>query len=322
MVPICATQAQAIWLVLARRPCPEYHLNKLVQRFHAETLIGLSGASLARTAPDGRKRISVSNSDLQVHPMPRAGICLCITFVLATSVLSAINIADYMTNKSRRWFADDLPQPEFIHEWTDTELDTRLHELSRWDGFSPAQFQSFVNHQISPLSLNITQHFRYLEVGVGVGAFARHILNTYPNASGIGIDIVEPAIRIAKTVLPAGRMHLLVANMLSIPALDNTFDYVLVPGSLCYLDSFHSMLQAISEFVRVLKPGGGLCASMLPSSTSNMGSCNIRVPKNFWILEAKQNYNLDLISMEEMDSWNLPHALGRYSVCSRKHMQS
>lgn len=254
--------------------------------------------------------------------MPRPGVCRCIAIVLVTSVLSAINIGHYMTNKTRRWFTDDLPQPELIHAWTDSELDTRLHGLSRWDGFTPAQFKSFVDHQIKPLALNITQQFRYLEVGVGVGAFARHILNTYPNASGIGIDLEEPAILIAKTVLPAARMHLLVANMLSIPALDNTFDYVLVPGSLCYIDSLCSILQAISEFVRVLKPGGGLCASMLPSSTSNMGSCNIRIPKNFWILEAKQDYNLHLLSMEEMDDWNLPHALGRYSVCSRKHMQS
>ena len=226
-----------------------------------------------------------------------------------------LELQKYVTNKTRRWFADELPSPAELAQWTDLDLDQHLHELSRWDGFSPAQFRSFADHQISGLHLRNTSSFRYLEVGVGVGAFARHILRTYPNARGVGIDLEDNAIQLARLVLPADRMHLMTADMLAIPALDNTFDHVLVPGSLCYLHSSADVLHAISEFTRVLKPGGGLCASMLPSATSDMGSCNMRIPKSIW---SRHDLGLHLLSLEQMDDWGLPHGLGRYAACSRK----
>lgn len=233
--------------------------------------------------------------------------------------LVTYNIFDYVRNSTRRWFSEDLPALDLVKRWNESELDTKLHELSRWDTFSSNQFQSFVEHQIHGLAIKNTDQFRYLEVGVGVGAFARHILKKYPKSTGLGIDIEEKAIRLAREILPHDRMHLLVANMLQIPAVDNSFDYVLVPGSLCYLHSIKDVHLALAEFVRVLRHGGGLCASMIASMTSNMGSCNVRIPKNMWFSTAKAEFGLEIITMEEMDDWKLPHGLGRYSTCLRKN---
>ena len=87
-----------------------------------------------------------------------------------------------------------------------------------------------------------------------------------------------------------------------------------MPGSLCYLHSMDDVLSSLAEMARVLKSGGGLCASMLASRTSDTGSCNIRIPKHIW----HNRPGLTLVSMQEMDDWGLPHSSGRYAVCLRK----
>lgn len=235
-----------------------------------------------------------------------------ITIIL--TVLVFVLTREYVRTASRRWFSDSLPEAELVRHWTDVELDRRLHKLSRWEEFDSAQFQSFVKHQIRGLGLKKSEEFSFLEVGVGVGAFARYMLLNYPNATGMGIDVQAKAISVAAEVLPRDRFRLLVADMVSLPANKSSFDYVLVPGSLCYLYSLDDVILAVAEFTRVLRPGGGLCVSMLPSATSPMGSCNTRIPKSVWT-SAKR---LRVVTMEEMNDWNLPHSLGRYSTCLRK----
>ena len=237
--------------------------------------------------------------------------------VLAT--LITLFVREYIRNGTRRWFSDDLPDPDRIRHWTQHELDQSLYKLSRWDGFDPEQFRSFVEHQINGLDIkNTSEKFHFLEVGVGVGAFARHILQKYPYSTGMGLDLEPRAVAIATEILPRDRITLHVANMLEIPSAAESFDYVLIPGSLCYLHSLDDVRAALTEFTRVLKPGGGLCASMLASSTSEMGSCNIRIPKSIFTRECWSAFGLNMVTIEEMEDWKLPHAFGRYSTCLRK----
>ena len=72
---------------------------------------------------------------------------------------------------------------------------------------------------------------------------------------------------------------------------------------------------AVSGFVRVLKPAGGLCISVLPNETSHKGSCHTRVPRTVFAALAPE---MAVVGLEEMDDWGLPHGFGRYSVCLRK----
>lgn len=239
-------------------------------------------------------------------------------FLIIMATLVACLVSDYIGNETRRWFTKDLPDPEIVRQWTEEELDQSLYKLSRWDGFTPTQFQSFVQHQVAGLGLEHAEKFHYLEVGVGVGAFARYVLQQYPNSTGMGIDLEPMAISVAALVLPLHRIRLVVADMVKIPADSGSFDYVLVAGSLCYLHSLHDVHLALAEFARVLKPGGGMCASMLASATSDMGSCNVRIPKSTWGFEIRVLHGLRLVTMEEMNDWNLPHAHGRYATCLRK----
>ena len=98
---------------------------------------------------------------------------------------------------------------------------------------------------------------------MGVGAFARYIIQKYPNDTGMGIDLESQAISepVAAAGLPVDIISLLVACIVNIPANSSSFDYILVPGSFCYLLSLYNVRSALTEFTRV--PGGGLCASML-----------------------------------------------------------
>ena len=213
-----------------------------------------------------------------------------------------------------KWFKDILPPASTVAKWSASELDNNLFRLSRWDSFlGHAQFHRFVVEQIKGLNLSRYDQFKYLEVGVGVGAFAREMMSMFPLSTCHGIDVVPEAIEIAKVVLPSTRSTLRVENMLDLDEEDGEFDYVLVPGAVCYLDSMFEVREAVRGFLRVLKNGGGLCLSMIPADTNHMGSCNTAIPKSFWYSPF-----VKVLSMDEMDDWNLPHAYGRYSTCMRK----
>ena len=51
--------------------------------------------------------------------------------------------------------------------WNDTQLDQKLHSLSRWDLLhSHSEWRAFVMAQIRPLNLDTNATFHLLEVGL------------------------------------------------------------------------------------------------------------------------------------------------------------
>ena len=247
-------------------------------------------------------------------PSTRRVTVVALCFVVLCAVVYCI--IEYAMSSSQRWFANELPDPKELVNWTKTEMDEKLFKLSRWDGFNSSQYKLFVEHQINGLHLNNSnESFYFLEVGVGVGAFTRHILELFPLATGHGIDLEEKAIAIAAQVLPKNKVTLSVGNMMDTNLRPGIFDYVFVPGAICYLHSLINVQFAISEFARVLKVGGGVCLSMIASDTSPTGTCVTRIPKSTF---ASNRDKLCVVSMEEMDDWHLPHGMGRYATCLRK----
>lgn len=245
-------------------------------------------------------------------------------WVLVLSVICVVCgaiaiISDNYYNHNFRWYNTDLPSLEEIATWDEEKRHNTLFRLSRWESFkSGDQFRQMVQMQIKPLGLNATERFHFLELGVGVGAFSRIILQQFPLSSGVGIDIVPAAIEISKIVLPAHRMTTLVGDMKKIDSKGSTFHVVFVPGALCLLFSMDQVRLAVAEIHRVLKPGGGLCISLMPSATSETGSCTVRIPKSFWFEEVAYLYGSKILTIEDMDNWNLPHSMGRYHMCLRK----
>jgi len=245
-------------------------------------------------------------------------VFLCILATTSLYFGSIYTIETYIKNGSRRWFNEDLVD---VSQWSESEIDERLYKMSKWGEYTQTEFNLFVDLQTSALaSKNKSEDFVFLEIGVGVGAFSRKIIQLFPQARGYGIDLEPRAIAVASQIFSnaSHRMQLSVANMLDKLAFDdNHFDYVFVPGSLCYLHSITEVKIAVAEFTRVLKPQGQMCISMLPkaSSQSRIGSCNVRVPKSFFIHECPA---LRLISMQEMDEWHIGRKMGRYHVCLAK----
>jgi ubiquinone/menaquinone biosynthesis C-methylase UbiE len=242
--------------------------------------------------------------------------------IIATGVLTLILgfAAFYRYEHTYVWFSEGLPSSSEVATWSEEERFNRLYKLSRWENFiSGVQFNRFVRDQIDPLGMNKTTQFHFLEIGVGVGAFALEVLKLYPYSSGEGIDVVPGAIAIAETVLPKERMVVQVGDMCDLRSMRGSeFDVVYVPGAVCYLLSLGDVETAVAEFYRVLRPGGGLCLSMIASDTSDMGSCNTRIPKDFWTRDMVYRYGFRVLRVDEMDDWHLPHSSGRYSVCLRK----
>jgi ubiquinone/menaquinone biosynthesis C-methylase UbiE len=238
---------------------------------------------------------------------------------VAVIIFAAACALNHYYRHTYEWFSDDLPSPEEVASWDEKKVFNNLYKLSRWEGFlSGTQFNRFVRDQIDGLALEKSEKFHFLEVGVGVGAFALEILKMYPNSSGVGIDVVPGAIAIATKVLPSSRMQVKVGDMLNIEYGASEFDIVYVPGAICYLLSMGDVKVAVSEFYRVLKPDGGLCLSMIASDTSETGSCNTRIPKTFWTNDVVSKYGFRILRIDSMDEWHLPHSFGRYSVCLRK----
>jgi SAM-dependent methyltransferase len=240
---------------------------------------------------------------------------LCIIATTALYFGSVYTIETYIKNGSRRWFNEELVD---VSQWSELEIDEKLYKMSKWGEYTKSEFNLFVDFQTSALaSKNKSEEYVFLEVGVGVGAFSRRILQLFPKARGYGIDLEPRAIAVASQIFSneSQRMQLSVANMLDKLAFeDNHFDYVFVPGSLCYLHSIPEVKIAVAEFTRVLKTHGQMCISMIPkaSSQSRIGSCNVRVPKSFFIHECP---GLSLVSMQEMDEWRIGRKMGRYHVC-------
>ena len=234
---------------------------------------------------------------------------------------SAFMISNFLHGRGSKlgWFLSDLPEPSIVALWTDDELDKGLHGLSRWNNMSHDDWHAFVMAMFKPLGLKPSSKFLFLEAGMGVGAFSREILKTFPNSTGRGFDLVPRAIEIADFVLSSNRMKVSVGDITNIDEPSAAFDVVFVPGVLCYISSMQLVKQAVSEFSRVMKINGGLCLSMLASKNSPTGSCVVRIDKDFWKHEVEESpFRLKLLSMQEMSSWGLEHAIGRYSVCLQK----
>ena len=89
-----------------------------------------------------------------------------------------------------------------------------------------------------------------LEIGVGTGRFA----------TLLGIKIgVEPAKKMAEMARKRG-IDVLEARAEALPFDDESFDFVLIVTTICFLEN---PLQALEEIKRILKPGGHIVIGII-----------------------------------------------------------
>jgi SAM-dependent methyltransferase len=98
----------------------------------------------------------------------------------------------------------------------------------------------------------------FLDVGSGTGALAVTLLETFENATIVGIEPAEVYIAYARERLRDERLRLEVGDGQDLPFETSSFDAVL---SLLVLQEFPDAGEAVREMMRVTRPGGVVAAS-------------------------------------------------------------
>lgn len=120
---------------------------------------------------------------------------------------------------------------------------SNLYESGRPGYTSDSVFALCDHLKISPSS-------QIVELGAGTGKFTRVLLEKYPNV--IAIEPVPAMLEQLKAILPNTRAILGTGEVIPLPA--HSCDFILIANA------FHwfATEKALQEFVRVLKPNGGL----------------------------------------------------------------
>lgn len=213
------------------------------------------------------------------------------------------------------WFDDKLAHAESVP-------DSELHKLSKWVYMNESNWLAFVSHHLGGFdpAPPTDRPFDFLEVGCGVGAFARVVHARFPLATIEGVDLSLKAVRIARQRVPSGRFHMADARDLSfIPSASK--DFLAAPGVLGYITDLWIVREAVAEMVRVLRPGGSLMASMLSPTPEGKRSQNIAIPISFWRQVAGE-LGLDVVRVDDMSAWRdcvcEEHQSLRYAIFLRK----
>jgi len=125
-------------------------------------------------------------------------------------------------------------------------------------------------------------HRRVLEIGCGTGLFTKELART-DNAI-LAIDISEALIRKAKERVSVANVNFIVGNACETEFKSGSFDFVVGSSSLHHLE----VDSALKEFIRVLKPGGGMMFT-----EPNMMNPQVALTKNVPSIKRRVGDSLD-----------------------------
>jgi malonyl-CoA O-methyltransferase len=124
---------------------------------------------------------------------------------------------------------------------------------------------AFLQREIADRMLERLQYIRLqpvriLDVGAGTGYCTRHLLDTYPHASVMALDIAQPMLQMAQRHLSfmhrlRGRARFVVADIERLPLCDQSVDMII---SNLTLQWSNDLPAVFAEFERVLAPQGVL----------------------------------------------------------------
>lgn len=142
--------------------------------------------------------------------------------------------------------------PEYVHGFSSGEQERLLFQ---------AQFLAPVVFD----GVDFSRHARVLELGCGVGAQTRILLDRFSNLRVVGVDFVRAQIERAKKNLDgARRIDLAVADARALPFKPGVFDGAFVCW---FLEHVSRPVQILAEVRRTLRPGGVLHAIEVQNST-------------------------------------------------------
>jgi SAM-dependent methyltransferase len=98
-----------------------------------------------------------------------------------------------------------------------------------------------------------------LDVGSGTGALAATVAALAPSSRIVGIDRSEPYVAVARARHESQRLHFEVGDAQQLPLKEGSFDRTL---SLLILNFVPDPKRALTEMVRVTRPGGTVAAAV------------------------------------------------------------
>lgn len=146
----------------------------------------------------------------------------------------------------------------------------RDSERATWAGLSAgwSKWDSLIMDQLAPVGaamierLDIAEDQRHLDIATGTGEPGLSIARLAPKGHVVLTDLVPEMLEIAaRRAAEQGitNVETTVCSAEDLPFADGTFDSVSVRFGYMF---FPDMAGATAEFVRVLEPGGRLCASV------------------------------------------------------------
>jgi SAM-dependent methyltransferase len=166
----------------------------------------------------------------------------------------------------------------------------------------------------------LDRHTRVLDVGCGSGVTACRIAARY-GASVHGIDLSE--VMIAKAEARArglglrGKIHFRTGDVYDLPYDNGDFDIVILESVLTPLPG--DVQDAMSEMVRVLRPGGRLCANestVGPDTPEELHESFAEHPAFYRIFTLQtlrdlfEQAGLEVVHLSEVSGVGAPRALG------------
>ena len=145
--------------------------------------------------------------------------------------------------------------PEYIHGFSGAEFPRLIAQAA---ALAPAVFQG----------LNLGGCESLLEIGCGVGAQTKHILEHWPQLRISSIDKSDSHLGVASKYLEAeiagDQVHLLRCDAAKLPFSENLFDVVM---TIWVLEHVAHPASILSEAKRVLRPGGQLILTEVDNET-------------------------------------------------------
>jgi tRNA (cmo5U34)-methyltransferase len=96
---------------------------------------------------------------------------------------------------------------------------------------------------------------RILDIGVGSGNLSQLMLERYPEAEVVGVDISREMLAVCRKRLPNGRLTLVHRDFRDLGFEDNSFDLVVSSISIHHIDDSAKQTLFL-RFCRLLRPGG------------------------------------------------------------------
>jgi ubiquinone/menaquinone biosynthesis C-methylase UbiE len=148
------------------------------------------------------------------------------------------------------------------------------------------------------------------DVACGAGGTSAHLGQMYPRANFTLIDLNADALALAREYTAGLNARYLTEDIYSLSAADDSFDLVICWQTLSWLDDAG---RAVSELVRICKPGGRVFASSLfnvdadvdvyarvVDHTRPSAQANLAVPYNTYSAHTVKRWLVDRV-----DGWQL-----------------